>query len=249
MLPKYADVEIPLLRELVRRGGSSAPGDLDAQGRTVYEALADRFLLSQADREELKGDNEGRTKWENMVRWARQKLLDRGLLLGSHRGVWQISDDGLAFLRAEQEAQAEAAAVASDTSFPDEVASTTQFLEGALKRVYVNAYERNPTARTACIDHYGPTCVVCGFNFGAVYGPLAEGFIHVHHLKLLAEIGGQYAVDPITDLRPVCANCHAIIHLGRCLSIEEARGLVDPRVLVFWASFAEPVPAADRPRE
>jgi hypothetical protein len=31
MLPKYTDVELPLLGELVRRGGSCAPGDPDAQ--------------------------------------------------------------------------------------------------------------------------------------------------------------------------------------------------------------------------
>jgi hypothetical protein len=122
--------------------------------------------------------------------------------------------------------------------FPDEFVSSSGLLEGALKRVYVNAYERNPAARSACIAHYGPTCVVCGFSFGAVYGPLAEGFIHVHHLKPLAEVGEQYEVDPISDLRPVCANCHAIIHLGdRCRRIEEARDLIDPRVLAFWRSF------------
>jgi 5-methylcytosine-specific restriction protein A len=28
----------------------------------------------------------------------------------------------------------------------------------------------------------------------------------------LASIGVSYTVDPIKDLRPVCPNCHAIIH-------------------------------------
>src|SRR5262249_21444733 len=60
--------------------------------------------------------------------------------------------------------------------------------EGAKYQVTVNAFERNPIARSRCIRHYGPTCVVCGFDFGAVYGPLADGFIHVHHLKPLSEI-------------------------------------------------------------
>ena len=39
-----------------------------------------------------------------------------------------------------------------------------------------------------------------------------EGFIHVHHLKPLAQIGEQYELDPINDLRPVCPNCHAMLH-------------------------------------
>jgi predicted HNH restriction endonuclease len=68
---------------------------------------------------------------------------------------------------------------------------------------------------------------VCGFNFGAAYGELAEGFIHVHHIRPLSEIGEEYKVDPISDLRPVCPNCHAIIHLGgETRSIEEVKQLV-----------------------
>jgi predicted HNH restriction endonuclease len=55
---------------------------------------------------------------------------------------------------------------------------------------------------------------MCNFNFGRFFGETAEGFIHVHHLKPLAEIGEEYEVDPIEDLRPVCPNCHAMIHLG-----------------------------------
>jgi len=139
---------------------------------------------------------------------------------------------------------------ARDYPLPEEVVDSTGLVEGAVRAITVNAYERNPVARSRCIDHYGATCVVCGFSFGAVYGQLAEGFIHVHHVKPLSEIGGEYKVDPVADLRPVCANCHAIIHLGGgCRKIEEARRLVDPRVLAFWASFAEQVAAADRPRE
>jgi len=122
----------------------------------------------------------------------------------------------------------------------EEVPSGSVYSEGSVQRILVNRYERDPQAREDCIRHYGVTCTVCRFNFGAVYGPYAEGFIHVHHLTALAEIGKEYVVDPITDLRPVCANCHAIIHLGgECRTIEEARRLVNPRVLAFWASFGE----------
>ncbi len=124
------------------------------------------------------------------------------------------------------------------TDFPDEVCAAGLY-EGAVKHVTVNAYERNQEARQQCIESYGKLCCVCGEDLNAVYGPLAQEFIHVHHLKPLAEIGEKYTVDPIADLRPVCPNCHAIIHLGGvCRTIEEARGLVDPRVPAFWASFA-----------
>jgi len=28
----------------------------------------------------------------------------------------------------------------------------------------------------------------------------------------LSEVGEAYALDPINDLRPVCPNCHAMLH-------------------------------------
>jgi 5-methylcytosine-specific restriction enzyme A len=87
-----------------------------------------------------------------------------------------------------------------------------QLWEGAIKKIAVNVYERNPRARQMCIAHYGLHCQVCGFNFEEVYGELGQGFIHVHHLKPLHEVGQGYQVDPIADLVPVCANCHAMLH-------------------------------------
>jgi predicted HNH restriction endonuclease len=33
-------------------------------------------------------------------------------------------------------------------------------------------------------------------------------------------------VDPVDDLRPVCPNCHAVLHLSQCRSIEEVRQLL-----------------------
>ena len=109
---------------------------------------------------------------------------------------------------------------------PDQVQVVERYVEGSVCRITVDAYERNAHARTRCIAHYGPTCVACGFNFGAAYGPVADGFIHVHHLRPLSQIGEAYEVDPVADLRPVCANCHSVIHLGGGLrSIEEIQRL------------------------
>ena len=110
---------------------------------------------------------------------------------------------------------------------PDELPSGPVYREGSMQRVLVNAYERNPEAREACIRHYGAACVVCKFSFGEAYGQFAEGFIHVHHIKPLSEIHEDYEVDPIRDLRPLCANCHAAIHIGgECREVEELRGVL-----------------------
>lgn len=108
----------------------------------------------------------------------------------------------------------------------DEVAPGGYF-EGAVHTVTVNAYDRDKEARARCIQHYGPNCAVCEMAFGSVYGTVANGFIHVHHLKALSEIGMEYQVEPIGDLRPVCPNCHAVIRLGgQTRSIEELRQLL-----------------------
>jgi len=100
------------------------------------------------------------------------------------------------------------------------------FGEGKVVQVFVNRHERNQEARLKCISHYGDSCNVCGFNFGQVYGDTAKGFIHVHHITPLADIGEEYQVNPITDLVPLCANCHSVVHLTKpALTVEELKKL------------------------
>jgi 5-methylcytosine-specific restriction protein A len=96
--------------------------------------------------------------------------------------------------------------------FPNEVGEAEEYTEGAVQRVAVNRYERDPKARARAIAHYGLRCQVCGFDFETAYGVLGEGFIHVHHTVPLSNLGKSYVVDPINDLRPVCPNCHAMLH-------------------------------------
>lgn len=110
---------------------------------------------------------------------------------------------------------------------PSELAATGNYREGSGQTVTVNRYERHRQARTECIEHYGLECTVCGMTFEDKYGSVGEGYIHVHHLKELSQIGEEYTVDPVADLRPVCPNCHAIIHRRRpAYSIEEAKGFL-----------------------
>lgn len=111
---------------------------------------------------------------------------------------------------------------------PDEVIDATKYVEGATRRVTVNAYERNRDARNLCLAAHGSKCVVCEFDFGKVYGEIGKGFIHVHHLRELASIKARYRVDPIIDMRPVCPNCHTILHTCTpAMSIETLRVILD----------------------
>lgn len=109
----------------------------------------------------------------------------------------------------------------------------TVYTEGTPNQITVTRYERNPFARKACIGYYGISCSVCGFNFEQVYGDIGQNFIHVHHLTQVAKVGKQYSVDPIKDLRPVCPNCHAMIHKRReAFAIEELKLLLQQRTTI-----------------
>lgn len=110
---------------------------------------------------------------------------------------------------------------------PEEMPEAQKLYEGSRVQIVVNAYERNPVARQMCIAHFGAQCVVCGFDFAEKYGDIAAGIIHVHHLTRLADIGEAYEVDPIEDLRPVCPNCHVVIHQHNPpFTIEEVQGFI-----------------------
>ncbi|NKI27303.1 hypothetical protein HCG49_12080 [Arenibacter sp. 6A1] len=112
--------------------------------------------------------------------------------------------------------------------YPDEVDSEIEYVEGKTKKVLVNSYERNPIARKKCIEHYGLNCQVCDFNFKEQFGELGEDFIHVHHIKDMATMENEYSVNPLTDLVPVCPNCHSMLHKKKpAYSIEELKQIMN----------------------
>lgn len=108
----------------------------------------------------------------------------------------------------------------------EELTNPSIFIEGGLKQVSLNIYERNPKARRECLLYYGYDCCVCDFNFERTFGKIASNFIHVHHLKPLSEIGKRYKLNPTKDLRPLCPNCHSIAHRRKpAYTIDELRAL------------------------
>lgn len=102
-----------------------------------------------------------------------------------------------------------------------------KYYEGASALKTTTYYERNPKARMKCIKYHGLSCKVCGFDFYKIYGELGKNYIQVHHLKKISEIKQRYLVDPINDLVPVCANCHAMIHIGeKMLTVQEMQTMM-----------------------
>lgn len=109
----------------------------------------------------------------------------------------------------------------------ESVKELDEHIEGNKVLVLTNRYERNNIARQKCLEHYGYSCFICGFNFEKFYGEIGRGFIHVHHLVSIASIDRDYKINPINDLRPVCPNCHAMLHRGEItISIEELKNKI-----------------------
>lgn len=113
-------------------------------------------------------------------------------------------------------------------SIPATTRKSEALIEGNIAELTLTVYERNPAARSACLDHYGTRCQVCGLDFGDVYGELGRGFIHVHHITPLSAVREAHAIDPVRDLVPVCPNCHAMLHIrqGEPLQVGELRNLM-----------------------
>jgi 5-methylcytosine-specific restriction protein A len=103
----------------------------------------------------------------------------------------------------------------------------------AVTRAEVNRYERDPEARRACIAQHGINCAACGFSFEATYGDIGKDFIHVHHVVPVSQLGNDYQLDPLTDLVPLCANCHAMVHQG----VGIPRSIVELRQIIADSGF------------
>lgn len=176
-----------------------------------------------------------RCRWDTFLSPTMGTILTReSLLRGRMANVhWDTPASGIE-IKPQQAAELERVWKAFRRSLrevsvalPEEVAKPSLYAEGTTKRITVNTYERDPKARRACVDYYGFNWSVCGFDFANTYGEIGVGFTHVHHLTPLSTVKKGYKVDPLRDLRPVCPNCHAMIHQSReMLSIQQLKRMI-----------------------
>ena len=76
-----------MLEVLEAAGGEAEPAEL-------YSPLADRFPMLTKDEREARHEVSGLPKWQNRVQWVRQRLVEKGEIDGSKRGVWAITNAG-----------------------------------------------------------------------------------------------------------------------------------------------------------
>jgi predicted HNH restriction endonuclease len=97
----------------------------------------------------------------------------------------------------------------------------TLIKEGYKKQLNAIVYERSKKLRDAAFEHYKSSdghicCDSCKFDFKLFYGKIGDGFIELHHTKpvfMYEDEDLNKKIDlAISNLTPVCSNCHRMIH-------------------------------------
>lgn len=84
----------------------------------------------------------------------------------------------------------------------------------ALRWSLGSRYESDPDATRICLVHHGPSCSACRFDFAAAFGSAGADLMQAHHIVPPRLVTDGYELDPVTDLVPLCPNCHAMAHAG-----------------------------------
>ena len=111
--------------------------------------------------------------------------------------------------------------------------------EGELTQKDTPTRRRSALLRRAAIEHYTQPdgslpCAACGFDFRARYGALGEGYIQIHHETPLFQYEDEGAEaflhQAVRQVKPLCANCHSMIHRDRKhpLTVEALKALLRP---------------------
>ncbi|MDR3418273.1 MAG: winged helix-turn-helix domain-containing protein [Nevskia sp.] len=203
-LPSRLLLREELLKFLRTRTGASVD--------ETCAALAGKLGLSDSDLAiRLKC---GESLFRSEVRWAKRQLMLDGLV---ERPASRGNDLWRTVRHRDVAEQA------------DEIPPTSAlyYMARTVTTIKVNRYERNRVARRQCIEFHGLRCLVCGFDFEEAYGELGRACIHVHHIVPSTEVHAGYRLDPVKDLRPICPNCHYMIHRADpAYSIDHLRAIL-----------------------
>lgn len=88
--PKQSEIELPLLKLLHESGGKAEP-------KALYPRIA--LLFPQLTEEDLAARTPSSPsiyRWHNLVQWSRQKLVEKGEIDPSTRGIWKLTARGRA---------------------------------------------------------------------------------------------------------------------------------------------------------
>ncbi|MYB34466.1 MAG: hypothetical protein F4X92_04985, partial [Gammaproteobacteria bacterium] len=98
--------------------------------------------------------------------------------------------------------------------------------EGYERIIAVTTHERSRKNREAAICKHGIRCFGCQKEMNEVYGSIADGFIHIHHVQPLS-LFDETEIPDIDDLIPLCPNCHAVVHMEEPpITVDRLRELI-----------------------
>lgn len=140
----------------------------------------------------------------------------------SVKEIWRKIQDGKVNLT-DYAIDKATGAISQLVQFPELTALFTELAVSNSVKI-MKQYKRTKKERDECIKFHGTICAVCGFSFEQEFGEIGKDYIEVHHLKPVAQFASSPVriVNPIADLRPVCANCHRMLHMRNPpLSVEE----------------------------
>jgi 5-methylcytosine-specific restriction protein A len=195
--------------------------DLDEYATSALEAMRVRFesrksllnsfvsLARKRNREfNLKLNGEEIEVWSSTEPWADLELSVRQIF-SSEEDAFEAFRTSLLdilciLLSLLVEAEAWEAELTEDIELGD--------FEGDKTYAVVAKYERSRYNRAICLRYYGFTCRGCGTHMETKYGPIGQDVIHVHHIVPVSQMFGEYRLDPIQDLVPLCPNCHNVVH-------------------------------------
>lgn len=92
--PLEREMEMPLLACIERMGGVIC---FSSQGERLERELADHFGLSKESREysdPTRLRSKGARAWRNQIQWVRNRLVRKGLLSNTFRGLWIVTPAG-----------------------------------------------------------------------------------------------------------------------------------------------------------
>ncbi len=204
-------------------------GNVDADGRSAFHAvLADSHRLGSKIDLKINGvpvrfssEMVWAEAWNRLVLSMKKGQLD----LGTDEGE---PDADIICLWTGRFSAAIVAILPTEEVRENVQSDVSGYPEGALTTIQANRYERDRRNRAAAIAIHGTACKGCDLEMGTRYGSVATGFIEVHHVVPVSQLGAGYVIDPVHDLVPLCPNCHAVVHRRTPpFSVVELRELIE----------------------
>src|SRR5438876_5212290 len=146
--PKQSEIELPLLKTLQELGGKAEPKELYPKLAEIFPQLTEEDLTARLP------SSPSTFRWHNLVQWSRQKLVEKGDLDGSTRGIWKLTARGRARATGETSNSVEELLLAHQATLKDLVYEN----ESEVKRRIISELQNLGATdfEQFCISFLGP---------------------------------------------------------------------------------------------